>query len=490
MPLDSQNRYLQSCHNPRTIRLQVKLYLSGNQRLSCEAELRYDFVRKPNKCKATAMKKILSFIFCLIVLSVVATNSTFAVEASSSISDDVLKKIEAKSDLIYPELVAIRRQVHMHPELSGQEKETSAFVERRLRELGYDVQAHVGGYGVIGVMKGGGGPGRIVAYRADMDALPMQTVGDQPYKSATPGVNHACGHDVHVAIGLGIAEVFASLRETFPGTIKLIFQPSEENAQGAYRMIKDGALENPRPDYIYAVHTAPFEVGRIGCAPGVGLASQRPFHVTLQGGPDAVRSAAPKIVAALNAASTVPRITSPADMENVMKTMGQASYGDFIMIMARSSAAGDGTKVDGQLRTPNDAVDARAVKLINDTVEKAAGENSVKATTEFDALYLPAMVSNPALTNAAEPIIARVLGPASILRMTSSEPYFGEDFSFFNREVPGAFFFVGMANTKKGIRAYNHMPDYDVDEDGIRNATKTMAGVIYDTLLRPARSSR
>ncbi len=403
---------------------------------------------------------------------------------SPAVPDAVLSKIIAKTDEIYPKLVEIRRQLHMHPELSGQEKETSALVEKRLRELGYEVRAGVGGYGVIGVMKGAK-PGPVVAYRADMDAVASPVIGDQPYKSQVPGVKHVCGHDLHTAIGLGIAEVYASLRDTFPGTVKFLFQPSEENVQGAKKMIEDGALENPRPDVIYGVHTMPNEVGLIGSAPGFGLASQQAFELTFEGEKDAVADVAAKATQALNTASTVPSITSPADLEKVLTSLGQGPpLGNFMWIMARTMTEADGMKVMGSVRAPNDETDALAKLLVDEIAQKSAAGSSVKVTTKFDGPYLPAMVSDPELTKAAEPIIRKVLGEGSILPMTSSVPYFGEDFSYFNREVPGAFFFVGVANAAKGIKAFNHMPDYDADEEGIRNATKAMSAVIYSALER------
>ena len=161
--------------------------------------------------------------------------------------------IAMKASEINEDIIRMRRHFHMYPELSGEEKETSRFVTRRLRALGMEVQSGVGGYGVVGILKGGK-PGSVIAWRADMDACAMQEESNKPYKSRIDNVMHLCGHDAHTAIALGIAEVLASVKGELCGAVKFIFQPDEENGMGALRMMADGALENPRPSAIYGLH--------------------------------------------------------------------------------------------------------------------------------------------------------------------------------------------------------------------------------------------
>src|SRR5262249_23230532 len=199
------------------------------------------------------------------------------------------QQIKAAAEALRPKLVEQRRDFHMHPELSNREERTSRIVAERLRALGLDeLKTGVARYGVVAVLKGGK-PGPVVAVRADMDALPIQEVNDVPYKSQAPNVKHACGHDAHTTVGLGVAKVLYGMRDEIPGTVKFIFQPAEEGAQegeegGAPFMIKEGALENPKPQAIFGLHSGPlFEVGTFGVRPGGMLASSDTFKIIVKG---------------------------------------------------------------------------------------------------------------------------------------------------------------------------------------------------------------
>src|ERR1044071_7736715 len=189
------------------------------------------------------------------------------------------QQIAQAAQALRPQLAAQRRDFHMHPELSNREERTSKIVAEKLRALGLDdVRTGVARHGVVALLKGAK-PGPVVAVRADMDALPIQETIDVPYKSQTPGVKHACGHDVHMTVELGVAEVLSKMREQISGTIKFIFQPAEEGAPpgeegGAALMIKEGALENPRPVAIFGLHTMPtIEAGQIAYHSGPAMAS-------------------------------------------------------------------------------------------------------------------------------------------------------------------------------------------------------------------------
>src|SRR5262249_25257154 len=205
-----------------------------------------------------------SRITALIAIASIAA-SVSAQNGNSSSRD---QQIAAAADALREKLVQQRRDFHMHPELSNREERTSRIVAERLRALGLDeVKTGVGKYGVVALLKGTK-PGPVVAVRADMDALPIQETIDVPYKSLVPGVKHACGHDAHTTIELGVAEVLSRMRDQISGSIKFIFQPAEEGAPsgeegGARFMIKEGALENPRPLAIFGLHTSAYEVGEI-----------------------------------------------------------------------------------------------------------------------------------------------------------------------------------------------------------------------------------
>ena len=179
------------------------------------------------------------------------------------------------------ELSATRRDFHMHPELSGQEQRTAGIVADKLREYGLKVSTGVGGHGVIGLLEGKR-DGPVVAWRADMDAVPGDEILDAPYKSCVPGVIHICGHDAHTTVGLGIAQVLSSMRDQVAGQVKFIFQPAEETVVGARAIIDAGGLENPRPRAIFALHIAPLQVGRLGSVSGMVLPGMTTFRIVIK----------------------------------------------------------------------------------------------------------------------------------------------------------------------------------------------------------------
>ncbi|MBA2732107.1 MAG: amidohydrolase, partial [Acidobacteria bacterium] len=199
------------------------------------------------------------------------------------------RRIAQAAETLRPQLIAQRRDFHMHPELSNREERTSRIVAERLRALGLtDVKTGVGKYGVTALLVGAK-PGATIAVRADMDALPIQEVNDVPYKSQVAGVKHACGHDAHTTVGLGVAEVLSKMRGEISGTIKFIFQPAEEGAPageegGAKLMIKEGAMDNPRPSAIFGLHTLPsIEAGQIAYHSGAAMAASDRFFITIKG---------------------------------------------------------------------------------------------------------------------------------------------------------------------------------------------------------------
>jgi metal-dependent amidase/aminoacylase/carboxypeptidase family protein len=203
-----------------------------------------------------------------------------------------------------PRWIELRHDLHQHPEPSGAEVRTAAIVAGRLLALGLKVTTGVGGHGVVGLLEGGC-PGGVVAYRADMDAVRTNLPDPSPFRAQTPGVRHICGHDVHVAVALGVAEALAAVRADLPGSVKFIFQPAEENVQGAKAMLAAGALENPRPAAIFALHTAPLPSGTISCGTGMVLPGVDLAVVRLRGTGD-LDAAARALGQAILALNTIP----------------------------------------------------------------------------------------------------------------------------------------------------------------------------------------
>jgi metal-dependent amidase/aminoacylase/carboxypeptidase family protein len=427
-------------------------------------------------------------VLCLCAATSTITNLAFAQAATADLPPDLVAAIRARADEIQPVLVDIRREIHMHPELSGEEKQTAALIAKRLADFGLEVKTNVGGHGVVGLLKGGK-PGPVVAYRADMDAVRSPVVGDVPYKSQVPNVKHVCGHDAHVAMALGIAEVLSSLRDRLPGTFKFIFQPAEENIQGAKAMIKDGALKDPVPDVIFGVHTAPLPVGFIGCPDGVGFAGIRNMRITLTGNDAAKLDAAQTaLIDSLKALSTVPPLDDPAKVAEILPAVSVKGgpLSDFIYILARKLDSADANTrvVEASLRASGPASYEKGINQITDTSKTLAKRHQLDDAKMSDVeIILPNMNSNAALVQAAVPAVEAALGPGHTIMIYESLPYFGEDFAYFQETVPGAMFYVGMANPAKGVAAFNHTPDYDIDESGIATGVNAMSAVLLNYAL-------
>ena len=408
------------------------------------------------------------------------TQVSFAVRKPAPARD---QQIAQAAEALRAKLIEQRRDFHMHPELSNREERTSRIVAERLRALGLDeVKTGVGKYGVVALLKGSK-PGPVVAVRADMDALPIQETIDVPYKSLVPGVKHACGHDVHTTIELGVAEVLSKMRDQISGSIKFIFQPAEEGAPlgeegGAALMIKEGALENPRPSAIFGLHTGAFEVGQIAYHSGPAMASSDRFTITIrgkkshgaqpQGGIDAVVVAA-ECVTALQTIHS--RRIDP--IEPLVITIGTINGGDRHNIIAGE------VKMDGTMRTMSEEVRSRAQEMMRQTLAGVTSGYGASFDLQFDSPN-PVTYNDPRLVEETLPTIRRAVGDANVV---SPKPFMpAEDFSLYQKVIPGFFYFLGVANKSKGLMPAWHTADFDVDEESIVVGVKVMSNVLLDYL--------
>ena len=284
-------------------------------------------------------------------------------QSSAQAPAELARTIESRLPAVMPKVVTWRRDIHEHPELSGQETRTAALVAAHLRQLGLEVQTGVGGTGVVGVLRGGR-PGPVVALRADMDGLPVTELVDLPFRSkvrtqwqgAEVGVMHACGHDNHVAILMGTAEVLAGMKATIPGTVKFIFQPAEEGLGGAAAMVKDGVLTNPAPNAIFGLHAWPMPVGSIGLRPGPQMSAAGNFTIIIKGkqthGSQPWSGVDPIVVSSqvvLGLQTIASRQVNVAYLPSVI-TVGQIIGGN------RSNIIPDSVVMVGTLRTFDDAM--------------------------------------------------------------------------------------------------------------------------------------
>lgn len=396
------------------------------------------------------------------------------------------RKIAEAAEALRAQMSTTRRDFHMHPELSNREERTSRIVAERLRALGLEeIKTGVGKYGVTALLKGAK-PGGVVAVRADMDALPIQETIDVPYKSQTPGVKHACGHDVHTTVELGVAEVLSKMRSEISGTIKFIFQPAEEGVPageegGAALMIKEGALDNPRPAVIYGLHVRPeIEAGQIAYNSGPAMASSDRFRITIHGkgshgaqpqnGIDAVVVAAECVTALQTIRSRRIDMTEP-----LVISVGMIQGGSRFNIIA------DEVKLEGTMRTLSENVRGRAKELMKETLTGIT--SAYGATYELQIEENAAVTFNePKLVEETLPTFRRLLGTGNV---TEIKPQMiAEDFAYYQRVIPGFYYFLGVGNKSKGITAPVHTAEFDVDEESMVVGVKVMSNALLDYLDR------
>lgn len=383
------------------------------------------------------------------------------------------KDIFAKAEGIKERVRKFRREIHSNPELSGKEKNTASFVAGVLEDNDIEVRREVAGHGVVGLLKGGS-EGPVIALRADMDALPMTDEKDCEYSSRTPGAMHACGHDAHTAILMGTAVVLASLKDGLKGSVKFIFQPSEERSiTGAKVMIEEGVLEDPPVDAVVALHCYPeFEVGTIGHRPGVMTASSDSFKIVVKGKSGHASRPHQTVDAVLLASQVinavhhiVSRRTDP--LHHAVISIGTISGGKAPNIIA------DRVEMRGTVR----AVDPGSRKLVATLLE-----DTIKGVTEgmggsYELKYRygsPSVMNDPAVDSLVAGCAAEVLAPDKVIAM--EDPLMGaEDFAYFAEKVPGTLFRLGTSNHSRGITALLHNPHFDIDEEALNIGVKVMA---------------
>jgi amidohydrolase len=436
------------------------------------------------------MKLMSVRILALSLFTAPLTGAAF-VKSPSPAANTREEEVARAAESLRAKLVEQRRDFHMNPELSNREERTSRVVAEKLRALGLDeVRTGVGKYGVVALLKGKlpGGPNSVVAVRADMDALPIQETIDTPYKSRNDGVKHACGHDAHMTIQLGVAELLSKMRDRIHGSIKFIFQPAEEGAPpgergGAQFMIEEDALENPRPSAIFGLHAMPnIEAGQIGYNSGPAMASSDRFSITIRGkkvhgayphdGVDAVVVAAECVTALQTIRSR--RIDT---QEPLVITLGSIHGGNRFNIIA------DEVKLEGTMRTLNEGVRARTIEMMKQTLAGVTSAYGASYEMAFGANN-PVTYNDPALVEATLPVMRKLLGEKNVI---SPKPQMGaEDFSYYQKIIPGFFFFLGVGNREKGVTAMIHTPEFDIDEESLVVGVKAMSNVLLDYLDRTA----
>ena len=412
-------------------------------------------------------------------------------------------QIDAAAQALESQVIAWRRDLHANPELGNREFRTAAIVAEHLRALGLDeVRTGVAHTGVVGLLKGGR-PGPVVALRADMDGLPVTEAVDLPFASKARtqwngeevGVMHACGHDCHVAILMGVASVLAGLRAQLCGSVKFIFQPAEEmppegEEGGAKLMIEQGALSNPVPQAIFGLHvTSRLNAGAVGYRPGPTMASSDKLRITVQGrqthgaapwlGVDPIVASAQVILGLQTVISRGVDITR----EPAVVTIGAIKGG------VRENIIPDSVEMRGTIRAFDEEMRDEIHERVTTLAEAVARGSRAHCKVCITKNY-PVTVNDPELTEAMVPTLERVAGPAAASTGLQLVPKVtgAEDFSFFQREAPGLFYFVGVVPAGQDVMkaAPNHSPRFYVDEGCLPVGVRTLANVAADYLFHHA----
>ena len=387
-----------------------------------------------------------------------------------------------------------RRDIHQNPELGNREFRTATLVAKHLRSLGMEVKTEVGVTGVIGVLKGGL-PGPVVALRADMDALPVlertpisfASKATTFYEGKETAVMHACGHDSHVAILMGVAEILSGMQKELKGTVKFIFQPAEEGAPkgeegGAQLMVKEGALNNPKVDVIFGLHiNAQVEVGKITYRPGGMFAGVGDMKITVKGksshGAEPWSSVDPIVVSAqiINNLQTIVSRNVNVTKNAAVVTIGAIHGGN------RSNIIPEQVEMLGTVRTLSEADEKLVFERIRQIVTKTAEANGTEAILELPySSHYPVTFNNIALTAKMLPSLQKSTGAENVVLVPTETR--AEDFSFFANEVPGFYFYVGALPKGKDpeTSAPHHTPEFYLDESGFITGVNAMVNLVVD----------
>ncbi|UII28013.1 amidohydrolase [Fulvivirga maritima] len=404
------------------------------------------------------------------------------------------KSAISKAENLESQVIEWRRYFHEHPELSNREFETSKKIAEYLTSLGMEVETGVAKTGVVGILKGGK-PGPVVALRADIDGLPVTERTDVPfaskvtteYEGVKTGVMHACGHDTHISILMGVATVLSEIKAQLPGTVKFIFQPAEEGAPageegGADLMIKEGALEDPKPEVIFGLHiSAGTPVGQINYKPGGAMAASDRFSIKVKGkqthGSSPWNGVDPVVVSAqiINGLQTIISRQTMLTKEAAVITVGKINGG------VRFNIVPEEVTLTGTIRTLDEGMQNMIHNKVRLTATKIA--ESAGATAEVTIQKMvPVTYNEPSLTDMMLPSLQRAAGQENVKLINAVTG--AEDFSFFQEKIPGLYFFIGgqpLDSDKPEVTlGGHHTPDFYIDESGLITGMKAMLNLTID----------
>ncbi|QSW88213.1 amidohydrolase [Flavobacterium endoglycinae] len=407
--------------------------------------------------------------------SIVAQNNKSKIETQ--------KSIQLETDKIFEKLVQIRRDFHENPELAGKEKRTQEIIKKQLIDLGLKVETDIYGYGVVGILEGAK-KGKRIAWRADMDALPNDFPDKSSFKFKTKGVQHGCGHDVHMTIALGIAEVLVKNKKSLHGTVYFIFQPEEETFIGAKKMVENEIFSKFKIDEIFALHVTALPTGQIMVKPNEMFAYQKEIGIQFK---TALSNEEVKDLSAKIRKSLVRTIndSKPWEIQSILDpkiglTNPNTIFKDYLISEEnfRSYSKNDTFRVNAEIYE----TDATRLKNIIPTVEKVIADNNYgsKLLSVSFIKENPTVLNHPNLTKTSINILDKIFGKGFVVPDYGQVPYFNDDFAYFQQKIPGVYFLLGGSNFQKGIIAMNHAPNFEVDEECIRTGVRTFSSLLFE----------
>lgn len=389
------------------------------------------------------------------------------------------QKIKEIIKVIEPEIIELRRDFHCYPEIGFEEERTGRVIAETLENMGIEVKKGIAKTGVVGLIKGNKEK-PVIALRADMDALTIDEQNDLPYASKEKGKMHACGHDAHVAILLGVAKVLTEIKDELPGQVKLIFQPAEEGPGGAEPMVKEGVLRDPEVDAILGLHVwMDLPVGTVGVKSGPTFAAVDEFDLTFKG--KSSHGAKPQegidaIIVAANFINAVQSVVSRSidPIDSAVVTIGKIEGG------YRRNIIADRVRLEGTCRSLTPEVRDIIEKRFNEVVKGICSLYGCEYVLDYRREY-PPLVNKEKVTNKVREVAQGVVGLEKVIEI-ENPTLGGEDFAFFLEKIPGSFFLLGARNKEKGITAPHHNPLFNIDEECLATGVEILVKTLLELM--------
>lgn len=392
--------------------------------------------------------------------------------------------IATETDRIFDKIVEVRRYFHQNPELAGNERKSKEFIEEYLIGLGIEIVPDVYGHGAIGVIKGKK-EGKKIAWRADMDALPHDFPDDVEFRSKTQGVQHGCGHDVHMAIGLGIAEIFSKFKNSINGSVYFIFQPEEETFVGAKEMVESGVVSKLDLDEIYALHVTALPVGKIMVRSNEMYAYQKKVQIRLKNNLSKSESEDLYKIVKENISRLQPNskpweIHQAFDMRSGLMNPNTIFKDYRFMEDQPIVSIEEDLFIRADLYETNQNMVSEILPEITQIIDNSKYKDLLISVSFIQKN--PTVLNDDDLTNKSIKTLSKIYGSELMLPDYGQIPYFNDDFCYFQDHTPGVYFLLGGSNEEKGLVAMNHAPNFRVDEDCLKTGIRSFSSLVFERL--------